>query len=466
MKDAGDGAAADPGLGDEATRTRSGIESPFVRDPDSPRLTSGSSLLLTLAAFGAYFCMYAFRKPFTAAGWAEHGAFGVEGKTALVTAQVLGYTVSKFLGIPIIGGMRKERRVAFLLLLVGIAELALIVLAWVPPRFGIVLLFLNGLPLGMVFGLVLGCLEGRRLTEAMTAALCASFILADGVTKSVGAWLLEVGVPEVWMPATAGGLFLIPLLASAALLNRSAGPDQSDVALRSERTPMDRAERRQFARRHASVLLGIVSLYLLITILRSVRADFAPELWAALGYRGESSVFARSEVLVALGVLVVNGAAVRLVDNRRGFAYGLFVAGMGLLLVATVLAVRRPLGVPAFTFMVILGLGLYLPYVAVHTTLFERLVAMTRDRANIGYLMYLADSVGYLGYVVLMLVRGAVPTGESFLDFFVTTAWTVALLGALALACCVIWFRGRASRSLQLSEGPVDRRRDSGPDRP
>jgi hypothetical protein len=226
----------------------------------------------------------------------------VQGKTALVTAQVLGYTLSKFLGIALLG------------------------LAVVPPRWGVVLLFLNGLPLGLVFGLVLGFLEGRRLTEAMTAALCASFIRADGVTKTVGASLLTAGVPERWMPATAGGIFVLPLLVCAAVLSRSAAPDAVDIVSRAERGPMPRTQRRGFARRHATVLFGIVALYLSITVLRSVRADFAPELWAALGYVGESSVFARSEILVALGVLRVNGAAIRFVDNRQGFAYGLVVS--------------------------------------------------------------------------------------------------------------------------------------------
>lgn len=50
-------------------------------------------------------------------------------------------------------------------------------------------------------------------------------------------------------------------------------------------------------------------------------------------------------------------------------------------------------------FMVMIGLGLYIPYVAVHTTIFELAIAMTRDRGNIGYLIYLADAFGYLGYV-------------------------------------------------------------------
>ena len=46
--------------------------------------------------------------------------------------------------------------------------------------------------------------------------------------------------------------------------------------------------------------------------------------------------------------------------------------------------------------MVLTGPGLHLPHVLVHTTLFERLMAVTRDGGNLGFLMYLADSAGYL----------------------------------------------------------------------
>ena len=67
-----------------------------------------------------------------------------------------------------------------------------------------------------------------------------------------------------------------------------------------------------------------------------------------------------------------------------------------------------------FTFMVLMGLGLYLPYVAVHTTIFERLIAMTRERGNLGFLMYVADAVGYLGYAALMIAKGLFPSGPRF----------------------------------------------------
>ncbi|MCY2968301.1 MAG: DUF5690 family protein, partial [Planctomycetota bacterium] len=45
------------------------------------------------AAFGAYFCMYAVRKPFTAATFAGTPLWGLDYKIALVTSQVFGYMV-------------------------------------------------------------------------------------------------------------------------------------------------------------------------------------------------------------------------------------------------------------------------------------------------------------------------------------------------------------------------------------
>jgi hypothetical protein len=78
-----------------------------------------------IAAFGAYFCRYAFRKPFAAGAYADVGIFGLQTKTLLVTSQVLGYTLSKFVGIKVIAEMRAERRIAWLLGLIGAAEASL-----------------------------------------------------------------------------------------------------------------------------------------------------------------------------------------------------------------------------------------------------------------------------------------------------------------------------------------------------
>ena len=124
--------------------------------------------------------------------------------------------------------MRPARRAGAVVGLVLAAELALVLFGPTPLPWGAVWLFANGLPLGMVFGVVVGFLEGRRPAEALAAGLCASFV-ADGVTKTVGAELLRAGAAEAWMPAVAGALFLAPLLASVAVLARVPPPSPPRV---------------------------------------------------------------------------------------------------------------------------------------------------------------------------------------------------------------------------------------------
>ena len=64
------------------------------------------TLVAGLAGFSAYFSMYAFRKPFAAAtfdavpGW----HFVLDYKIALVLAQLVGYALSKLIGIKLVSG--------------------------------------------------------------------------------------------------------------------------------------------------------------------------------------------------------------------------------------------------------------------------------------------------------------------------------------------------------------------------
>ncbi len=392
------------------------------------------------AAFGCYFCMYAFRKPFTAASFSGTPWWGIEYKILLVTAQVLGYTLSKFIGIRIIAEMPPERRARSILGLVAIALSALVLFGLVPRPWNLFCLFLNGLPLGMVFGLVMGYLEGRQLTELLVAGLCASFILADGVTKSVGTWLLECGVSEEWMPAAAGGIFLLPLAGFVWMLTRIPAPTRADHLARSPRHPMSRAERQSFLVRHAPGISMLVLIYLLVTILRSLRADFQPEIWKQLGGIPDSAVFTRTELWVAAGVLLVNGGNVLIRNNRVAFYAALLACGTGFGLLAFALLGQRGGWLGSFHFMTLIGLGLYLPYVAFHTSIFERLVAVTRERANIGFLMYVVDACGYLGYVAIMLLKNFSHLSTDFLQLLIFSSWATVVISTLCLLGIAAYF--------------------------
>src|SRR5262249_34572122 len=150
------------------------------------------------------------------------------------------------------------------------------------------------------------------------------------------------------------------------------------------------------------------------------------EIWTGLGQPAQPSTFTLSEIFVALGVMLASGCAISIRDNRRAFFTALITCGIGFILIAVALLGLQLGAIASFAFMVFVGLGLYLPYVAIHTTVFERFLAMTRDRGNVGFLMYVADSAGYFGYVAslgLMAIFGGRPGEGSALQFFTIACW-------------------------------------------
>ena len=140
----------------------------------------------SFAAFGTYFCMYAFRKPFTVATYEGLSFWEVDYKIILIIAQVLGYMFSKFIGIKLISELRNNQRLLLLITMIAVAEISLVLFAVVPAPYNLVFMFLNGLPLGVIWGIVFSYLEGRKTTEILGVVLCSSFIVSSGAVKSVG----------------------------------------------------------------------------------------------------------------------------------------------------------------------------------------------------------------------------------------------------------------------------------------
>jgi hypothetical protein len=407
-----------------------------------------------VAAFCTYFCMYAFRKPFTAGTYSGTTLGGFEYKTVLVVSQVLGYTLSKFIGIKVVSEITRARRAFAILFLIGIGELALLGFALVPAPWNFGFLFLNGLPLGMVFGLVLGFLEGRRVTEALAAGLCASFIVSSGVVKSVGLMLIEnYGVSEYWMPAMTGAFFIPPLLLSVWMLTQIPPPTDADIEHRTERVPLTREERWRFFRKFALGISLLLGVYASLTILRSIRDDFAVEIWNDLGEKSKPAVFAQIEIIVMCIVIGLNAGAILIKRNRLAFLTSLTVVACGFIVVASSVLLYRSEIVGSFAFMVLSGIGLYIPYVAIHTTVFERLIAACREKANLGFLVYLADSAGYLGYAGVLLDKSFKPKHENMLEFFCDVSLIVAAVSAVATVIAIVYFSRRIP-NLEVNEDP------------
>src|ERR1700761_1383803 len=185
------------------------------------------SVMAAVSSFGAYTCMYAFRKAFSAGTFTGQQYFHVDYKVWLVIAQIIGYTASKFYGIKFISELKPGQRAKSILLLIGIAWLALLFFAMVPAPYNIVFLFINGFPLGLIWGLVFGYLEGRKSTEFMAAVLSISLIFASGFVKTTALTIKAAfHLSEYTMPFFTGALFVVPLLLFVLFLELMPPPTE------------------------------------------------------------------------------------------------------------------------------------------------------------------------------------------------------------------------------------------------
>lgn len=401
-----------------------------------------------LMAFGAYFAMYAFRKPFTVASFAAAApVLGVDYKIALVIAQVFGYALSKVAGVKIISETPPARRALAILALIAGAELGLVAFALVPAPWNIACLFVNGLMLGMIWGLVFGFLEGRRLSEVLGAMLCASFIVSSGVVKSVGeTTMLRGWASEYWMPALTGLLFVPLLLLCVLGLSALPPPNAADERLRVARAPMDGAARARMFAAYAPGLIALIVIYVGLTALRDFRDNFAVEIWNGLGFKNDAQIFTLSELPVAAVVLVTLSLLMFIRDNRRAFLANLVLIAAGLLLAGLSSFGFQTHWIGPISWMVALGAGLYLAYTPFNALLFDRFIAAGGRTGTAGFLIYVADAAGYVSSVALLVLRDLTGVKLSWVEFLRAISYSAALAGLVLIVAAGLYFHSRLPR--------------------
>lgn len=399
------------------------------------------SIYAAISAFCLYSCVYAFRKTFAVAIFEGQKFAGIDFKIWLVTFQVAGYAASKFAGIKIISELKAASRSAGILICVGVAGLSWLLFAMVPAPYNIVFLFMNGFPLGLVWGMVFGYLEGRRNTDFLGASLAVSFIFSAGLCKTVGGYILrDWGVSESWMPFVASMVFLGPLLLFLWLLNHLPAPSAADELHRTKRQPMTQVQRKEFISNFLIGLVVIVVFYTMLTAFRDFRDNFSADIWKSLGYGNSPEIFTATEIPVSIACLIMIGSLVTIRNNRVALhvIHWLILAGSLLVGIATWLFQEKLIGAPLW--MTLIGLGLYMGYIPFNSSFFDRLLATFHIRGTVGFVMYLADSFGYLGSVAVLFYKQFGHPNLSWLEFFSSGAYFLSILGSILVIASMVYF--------------------------
>lgn len=401
-----------------------------------------------IASFGLYFCMYAFRKPFTIATFEDISYWGIDYKILLIIAQVLGYMLSKFIGIKIISELKPKNRGLLLVGMIFFAEMALLLFAVTPQPYNIVFMFFNGLPLGMVWGIVFSYLEGRRFTEILGVALSSSFIVSSGFVKTVGKFVMDDWhISEFWMPFVTGSLFILPLLFFIFLLEKLPNPDKEDQLLKTKRIPLTPKKRKKIFLKFAFPIIILVIFYVMLTAFRDFRDNFARELWDTLGYQDSSSIYTTAEIPIAIAVLIMLGSLGFIKNNMKAFVMYHYLLLLGTMLMGISTWLFQIQYISPFAWMSLSGFGLYICYVPFGCIFFDRMVAVFKIKGNAGFLIYIADSFGYLGSMLILIYKNFGQPSLSWLEFFIDGTYLIAILGTMITIMSLLYFRKKMKKN-------------------
>ena len=399
------------------------------------------TIYASVVAFSLYTCVYAFRKSFAVATFEGIQYAGMSYKVWLVTFQVVGYALSKFIGIKVVAELKAQSRMLGIFFMVLIAGLAWLLFAVVPAPYNIIFLFINGLPLGMVWGMVFSYLEGRRMTEVLGAALSVSFIFSAGLCRSAGALTMEyLGTSEYWMPFVTSCMFALPFLLFLFLLDQLPPPTEQDEAQRSKRSPMNASERKKFLAAFLPGIILFVIAYTLLTAFRDFRDNFSAEIWNGLGITDNAAVYTATEIPVSIFVLLFMGSLMLVKNNKLALMINHIVIILGLLLIGLANFLFEKSTLNASQWMILVGTGLYMGYVPFNSILFDRLLATFRYVGTVGFIMYISDSFGYLGSVAVLLFKEFGFSKLSWLNFFLSGGYIISIAGTVLIIGSMVYF--------------------------
>ncbi len=395
-----------------------------------------SDLLFILWAGGAallsYSLVYMLRKPYTAAAFEDLEVFNMDYKVAVTIVQILGYVVSKFMGIKLISELRREERLRFILMSVVMAELSLVFFGLLSAPYNIAAMFLNGLSLGCMWGIIFSFIEGRRMTDVLASLLGVSMVISSGTAKSVGLYVMDIWqVSEFWMPALIGAVAL-PLLALLGYaLNRLPQPTEEDIALKSERETLNGRQRWELFKNFMPFLTMLFVANIAIVVLRDIKEDFLVNIIDMSGY--SPWLFTQIDSVVTLTILAI---------------FGLIITGM--MVMAFVSFGQERMGLSPVTWLFLQSLCLYMAYLTFQTIFFDRFIACFKIRGNVGFFIVLTDFLGYTGTILVLVLKEFVGTRLDWAVFYNQLAGYVGIFCCATFVASFVYLRQRYRKETAL----------------
>jgi len=214
---------------------------------------------------------------------------------------------------------------------------------------------------------------------------------------------------------------------------------------------MDGDERMAFLKQFLPGMIMLLILYFFLTAYRDFRDNYMPEVFTAMGYADEPTLFSKADLPIGLGILIVMAALNLVKDHQKGLkaVYGVMVGGMALMAGATLMHDLKMIS--GLWWMILIGFGAYLAYVPFGAVLFERIMASTKAVGTAVFAIYLSDAIGYTGSVGIQLYKDLGAAELNYFQFLRIFTYSMAAIGTLLFILSGIYFLKKARETKSLS---------------
>ncbi|MES1910816.1 MAG: hypothetical protein MHM6MM_003345 [Cercozoa sp. M6MM] len=404
------------------------------------------AVLAGVVVFTTYAATYCIRFPTFVPTYKDRTAFGVELKSALTIAQSFGYILFKIPTVVYFPKLPKRAWMPALIACYAWSTVCLALMGWFTSGEGkVVMTFLCAAGLTPVYALIVRFLEGRKITEPLTAMLLFATVVTGGMARSIGAWFLTLGVAEAWMPLVVALCAAPVYCLSSYLLHTLPPPTEEDRSLRQARLPMTIGQQKQWSLKFWQPLSVCAVWYIAAVGYRMFRdyfqTDIMEELMCDVGQDPDECspsplVYTLTEFACGSVVLAAVVSLTPLKNNYKAFFLTmLYMAiGSGPLLIGgtALLSGSSPLG-----WMVSSGTGVSLGgSMLIGAPWWDRLMAAAGDSYTVSFLCYWSDFFGHSGTIGVVFYKEFFTSDDvSFASFFESISYVA---GAFMLFCCML----------------------------
>jgi hypothetical protein len=161
------------------------------------------------------------------------------------------------------------------------------------------------------------------------------------------------------------------------------------------------------------------------------------------GYGMQPALFTKTELPVTLILLVLMGSMILVRNNLKALVYTHYIIMAGFIITAGTSLLFIQGSISAIWWLTLTGLGLYTVYIPFNCIFFERLIASFKFPGNVGFLIYVADSFGYLGSVGILITKEVLKVKLQWTGFYALGVIVLSVFGIAGAIFSLIYFTAK-----------------------